>query len=328
MPTVRISFSQQSMVQKLSQIAFLFPGQGSQSVGMGQQLAEEYPLAKKTFLEADSLLGYSLTEIAWEGLEDQLNDTINTQPALFVHSIATLKVIRETHPDLQPSFVAGHSMGELSALVSAGSMEFEEGLQLVRKRGELMKQAGEKSPGGMAAILGLDIEALENICAAASTETEIVQIANDNCPGQVVISGASAALERAMNSATEAGARRVVRLAVSIAAHSPLMAHAQDSFNQAVELVNFLDPVIPIIGNVNAKPLINSGKIREDLRAQLNSRVRWTETIQFMISRGVSIFIEIGNNSVLSGLLKRIDRNAQGISIGNPDDLGKLSSLF
>jgi [acyl-carrier-protein] S-malonyltransferase len=278
-------------------------------------------------MDADRLLGISLSRISWSGPDEQLNDTINTQPALFVHSIAALRVIQEKNPDLHPAFVAGHSMGELSALVSAGSLNFEEGLHLVRKRGELMKQAGEKSPGGMAAILGLDIDTLEKICSAASNSTEIVQIANDNCPGQVVISGASAALERAMQAAKDAGARRAVLLAVSIAAHSPLMVHAQDSFNQAVDSVQFTDPTIPIIGNVSALPLLEVEDIRKDLQAQLNSRVRWTESIQLMLSKGVSTFIEIGNNSVLVGLLKRIDRNARGYSIGNPEDLETLSTI-
>lgn len=290
-------------------------------------MAAAYPLANQTFKDADSILGYSLSTISWFGPDEQLNDTINTQPALFVHSIAVLRVIQEKYPDLHPVFVAGHSMGELSALVSAGSLNFEEGLGLVRKRGELMKQAGEKSPGGMAAILGLDIDTLEKICSAASNGTEIVQIANDNCPGQVVISGASAALERAMQAAKDAGARRAVRLAVSIAAHSPLMVHAQDSFNQAVDSVQFTDPTIPIIGNVSALPLLEVEDIRKDLQAQLNSRVRWTESIQLMLSKGVSTFIEIGNNSVLAGLLKRIDRNARGYSIGNPEDLEILSTI-
>jgi [acyl-carrier-protein] S-malonyltransferase len=308
-------------------IAFLFPGQGSQSVGMGQQLAAAYPLANQTFMDADRLLGYSLSTISWSDPDEQLNDTINTQPALFVHSIAVLRVIQEEYPDLHPAFVAGHSMGELSALVSAGSLNFEEGLRLVRKRGELMKQAGEKSPGGMAAILGLDIDTLEKICSAASKGTEIVQIANDNCPGQVVISGASAAMERAMQAAKDAGARRAVHLAVSIAAHSPLMAHAQDSFNQAVDSVQFTDPTIPIIGNVSALPLLKVEDIRSDLQAQLNSRVRWTESIQLMLSKGVSTFIEIGNKSVLKDLLKRIDRNARRYSIGNPEDLEILSTI-
>ena len=315
------------MPSNIDHIAFLFPGQGSQSVGMGQQLAAVYPLANQTFMDADRLLGYSLSTISWSGPDEQLNDTINTQPALFVHSIAALRVIQEKYPDLHPAFVAGHSMGELSALVSVGSLNFEEGLLLVRKRGELMKQAGEKSPGGMAAILGLDIDTLEKICSAVSIDTEIVQIANDNCPGQIVISGASAALERAMQSSKDAGARRAVRLAVSIAAHSPLMVHAQDSFNQAVDSVQFTDPTIPIIGNVSALPLLKVEDIRKDLQAQLNSRVRWTETIQLLLSKGVSTFIEIGNNSVLVGLLKRIDRKARGYSIRNPEDLEILSTI-
>jgi [acyl-carrier-protein] S-malonyltransferase len=308
--------------------AFIFPGQGSQSVGMGQLLTEEFHLARETFQEADSLLGYPLSSIAWEGPKEQLDDTINTQPALFVHSIATLRVILDIHPDVIPAFVAGHSMGELSALVAAGSLKFDEGLLLVRSRGELMRQAGELSPGGMAAILGLDIDTLEKICSDPSEGNEIVQIANDNCPGQVVISGASAALDRAMSSAKEAGARKVIPLAVSIAAHSPLMAHAQESFNQAVEAVHFIDPVTTIIGNVSASPLKNVAEIEEDLQAQLNSRVRWTETIQLMRSEGVSTFIEIGNNSVLAGLLKRIDRKARGISIGTPADFEKFTPLL
>jgi [acyl-carrier-protein] S-malonyltransferase len=316
------------MSSNKEQIAFLFPGQGSQEVGMGQQLAAEYPLAKQTFIDADRLLGFPLSTISWSGPDEQLNDTINTQPALFVHSIATLRVIQEIYPSLHPKFVTGHSMGELSALVSAGSMKFEEGLHLVRKRGELMKQAGEKSPGGMAAILGLDIDKLEKICFDASGDNEIVQIANDNCPGQIVISGASAALDRAMETAKEAGARRAVRLAVSIAAHSPLMVHAQDSFNKAVDAVEFKDPSIPIIGNVSALPLVTVSDIRKDLQAQLNSRVRWTETIQLMLSKGINTFIEIGSNSVLVGLLKRIDRNAQGFSIGNPEDLENFSKIL
>ncbi len=308
-------------------IAFIFPGQGSQLIGMGQQLAEEFTLAREVFREADRLLGYPLSTIAWEGPKELLDDTINTQPALFVHSIATLRVIQETHPDLFPNYVAGHSMGELSALVAAGSLSFEEGILLVRKRGELMKQAGELSPGGMAAIIGLEIDALEKICSSASQGQEIVQIANDNCPGQVVISGASAALNRAMTGAKEAGARKVVPLAVSIAAHSPLMIHAQEGFNQAVEAVHFNNPATPIIGNVNASLLENITAIEEDLQAQLNSRVRWTETIQLMLSNDVSTFFEIGSNSVLAGLLKRIDRSALCISIGNPADFEKLTAL-
>lgn len=294
---------------------------------MGKQLADEFPAAKEVFLEADRLLGTALSKIAWEGPQELLDDTLNTQPALMTHSYALLRVLHEQFPDLQPAAVAGHSMGELSALVSAGAFSFEQGLLLVRRRGELMKQAGEKSPGGMAAILGLEINHLEEICAAASDDSEVVQIANDNCPGQVVISGAEPALERAMQAAQDGGARKVVRLAVSIAAHSPLMVYAQEEFTKSVASTNVKTPLTPVIGNVNAIPLVSVEDIQSDLRAQLNNRVRWTESIQYLLSAGIDTFIEIGNNSVLTGLLKRIDRSAKGISISTPDDLQKISSL-
>jgi [acyl-carrier-protein] S-malonyltransferase len=315
------------MSHNLSSIAFLFPGQGSQSVGMGQQLAAEFSLAGETFREADQILGLDISSIAWHGSQEILDDTINTQPALMVHSIAALRVLQDNFPGLQPAAVAGHSMGELSALVAAGSLDYINGLWLVRKRGEMMKEAGENSPGGMAAILGLEITRLEEICTVATQGDEIVQIANDNCPGQVVISGSTSALERAMNLAKDAGARRVVKLAVSIAAHSPLMVHAQDQFSNAVKTSEISDPMVPIIGNVNAEPLLDREQIQADLLAQLNSRVRWTETIQFLLSRGINTFIEIGNNSVLTGLLKRIDRNAKGYSFGNPEDFEKISTI-
>jgi [acyl-carrier-protein] S-malonyltransferase len=190
-----------------------------------------------------------------------------------------------------------------------------------------MKEAGEIAPGGMAAILGLDIDTLEEICSSASSGEEIVQIANDNCPGQVVISGTDSALESAMKLSREAGAKRVLRLAVSIAAHSPLMEFAQDNFSQAVGSTEITTPQVPIIGNVTASPLVSIEDIQTDLRAQLNSRVRWTETIHRMLSLGITNFIEIGNNTVLAGLLKRIDRSARVISIGTPQDLEKLSSF-
>jgi [acyl-carrier-protein] S-malonyltransferase len=189
-----------------------------------------------------------------------------------------------------------------------------------------MKRAGIISPGGMAAIMGLDIPALDDICNQASAPGEIVQVANDNCPGQVVISGASAALERALPLAQEAKARKVVRLPISIAAHSPLMENSQEDFNQAIEFAPIQDPVRPIIGNVSAKPMTSAADIRADLRAQLTSRVRWTESIQYMISQGVNTFIELGSGSVLAGLIKRIDREVNTISLGKPEDFEKLLS--
>jgi [acyl-carrier-protein] S-malonyltransferase len=301
-------------------LSFIFPGQGSQTLGMGKDLASTFPIAKDTFDEADQILGFSLSRIAWEGPEEHLNDTINTQPALLVHSIAVLRVLQEIQPGFQPVYVAGHSMGQLSALVGAGAL-----LSFVRM--QLMKRAGENSPGGMAAILGLDIPVIEKICFEASTPNEIVQVANDNCPGQVVISGANKALERAMQQAQIAGARRVVRLAVSIAAHSPLMKHAQADFNEAVDVAPLSDPRVPLIGNVSAQPLTTVQQIRTDLQAQLNSRVRWTESIEFMANQGVEFFLELGNESVLTGLLKRINRQVFGVAIGKPQDFEHLSHL-
>ena len=291
---------------------------------MGHSLAERYPAAREVYDLADGWLGFSLSRLAWEGPEEMLNDTINTQPALMVHSVASLRVFQDLFPGFQPAFVAGHSMGELSALVASGALPYQEALRLVRRRGELMKRAGVVSPGGMAAILGLDLPALEEICAQASTPGEVVQVANDNCPGQVVISGASAALERAMALAQAAKARRVRPLAVSIAAHSPLMIDAQEDFARAVEAAPFQAPHTPIIGNVIANTLNDAASIQADLRAQLTSRVRWTESVQYMVSHGVNTFIELGSGSVLSGLIKRIDRDVDTFTLGTPEEFEKL----
>jgi [acyl-carrier-protein] S-malonyltransferase len=218
-------------------------------------------------------------------------------------------------------------MGELSALVAADCLQFEATLKLVRRRGELMKSAGQNAPGGMAAILGLDIPTLEVICATASSGDEIVQVANDNCPGQVVISGDKRALNRAMTLAQEAKARKVVPLAVSIAAHSPLMAAAQDEFNLAVMAAPLTQPEIPIIGNVSAQPLTSAEAVRADLMAQLGSRVRWTETIHFLRAQGVDTFVELGSGGVLTGLVKRIDRDTKRFSAANPQDFEQFGVL-
>ncbi|MCW5876083.1 MAG: ACP S-malonyltransferase [Anaerolineales bacterium] len=306
--------------------AFIFPGQGSQKVGMGKELAAAHPEAAAIFQQADETLGFAFSALCWDGPEAELNDTVNTQPALFVHSVAALRVFEKLQPGFRPAFVAGHSLGELSAAVAAGALDFAAGLRLVRRRGELMKQAGERSPGGMAAILGLDIPAVETACAAASTADEVAQVANDNCPGQVVISGHSAAVERAMEATKAAGAKRALPLAVSIAAHSPLMASVQAEFAAAIAEANPADPGVPMIGNVDAAPLADAAALSADLEAQLTARVRWTESIQAMRAAGVQTFIELGTGSVLTGLLKRIDAEAGGIALGEPADFDKLTA--
>jgi len=300
--------------------AFVFPGQGSQVVGMGKDLAAQYPVAKTLFDEADSVLGFSLSGLMWEGNADELNDTVNTQPALFLHSIAAYRTFTHLHPDFVPASVAGHSLGELSALAASGALPFADGLKLVRTRGELMKRAGELNPGGMAAILGADIPTLDKLCAEASTTDEIVQVANDNCPGQVVISGHKPALERAMAGAKGAGAKMAKALAVSIAAHSPLMASIQDEWNAAVDACPIGTPSIPVIGNVHAMPMLSADELRADIKAQMQSRVRWTESVKLMLGNGIQTYVEVGSGEVLLGLIKRIDSSAVRKALGNPAD--------
>jgi [acyl-carrier-protein] S-malonyltransferase len=305
--------------------AFVFPGQGSQTVGMGKDLAAHHPVAKALFEEADSILGTSFSQIMWDGPDTVLNDTVNTQPALYVHSLAAFRTFSHLHADFKPAALAGHSLGELSALAASGALSFEDGLRLVQKRGELMKRAGELAPGGMAAILGVDIPTLEAVCAEASTKDELVQVANDNCPGQVVISGAKPAVERAMAGAKAAGAKRAVPLAVSIAAHSPLMASIQQEWNEAVNSAKFSPLQVHVIGNVQASPLTDEASSRADIIAQMQSRVRWTESVKYMSTQGITTFVEAGTGSVLGGLIKRIADGATSYPLGNPQDFEALN---
>ena len=314
------------MKLNLKNTAFVFPGQGSQVVGMGRELAAHFPVAKQTFEEADSILGFSLSRLMEEGALDELNDTVNTQPALFVHSLASYRAFSHLYPDLKPAILTGHSLGELSALAASGALSFEEGLRLVRKRGELMKHAGGLASGGMAAILGLDIPTLDKVCKAASTNGEIVQIANDNCPGQVVISGAKPAVERAIIGAKSAGAKRALPLAVSIAAHSPLMESIQQEWNEAVASTIFSALTITVIGNVHALPLVDESFARADIIAQMQSRVRWTESVKYMAAQGITTFIEVGTGTVLGGLIKRIAEGITTMPLGNPSDFSALES--
>jgi [acyl-carrier-protein] S-malonyltransferase len=288
--------------------AYLFPGQGSQHVGMGYDLYQQEPVARAVFVEADAVLGFPLSDLCFHGPEDALTDTVNQQPALFVTSIAMLAVLRARGWE-PPAYMAGHSLGELTALTAAGSLAFADGLRLVRRRGELMRAAGETTPGAMAALLGLSVEAAASVCAQAAAETDRpVRVANDNCPGQVVISGAESALTRAMDLAASAGARKVVRLPITIAAHSPLMHPAAVEFAAAVAASPIAAPQTTVIGNVSAGPLLSPEAIREELTAQLTGPVRWTETIAYLAEAGVETFVEVGPGEVLLGLVKRIHR--------------------
>jgi [acyl-carrier-protein] S-malonyltransferase len=310
----------------LQSTAFIFPGQGSQAPGMGKGLAVAYPSAKGAFEEADSILGFALSDLMWNGTAEELNETINTQPALYVHSIAAWRTFTQLYPDAKPATVAGHSLGELSALTASGALPFADGVKLVRRRGELMKRAGELNPGGMAAILGVDIPTLDKVCAEASTVDEIVQVANDNCPGQVVISGHKPALERAMAAAKAAGAKRTLPLQVSIAAHSPLMDSIQADWNAAVDACAIGTPEIPVVGNVHAKPLLSGDELRADIKAQMQSRVRWTESVQLMLGNGIQTYVEVGSGEVLLGLIKRIEPAAIRHTLGTPQDFLALES--
>lgn len=294
--------------------AFLFPGQGSQHVGMGYDLYEREPVARAVFDQADEQLGFPLAQLCFHGPKELLMDTANQQPALFVTSVAMLRVMaaHDWQPVGPPHYVAGHSLGELSALTAAGALTFSDGLALVRRRGELMKMAGQQKPGGMAAILGLDVAQVAEICLRAETAAaRPLQVANDNCPGQVVISGDSEALAAAVTLAQSAGARKVVTLPITIAAHSALMVPAATDFALAVDATPLRTPDFPVIGNVSGRPLTTVPEIRAELKAQLTSPVRWADSINYLRLQDVDTFVEVGPGDVLLSLVKRIDRSSR-----------------
>jgi len=300
---------------KMEAIA-LFPGQGSQAVGMGAALAAAFPEARAIFDQADEILGIPLSTLAFEGPEDELKLTRNTQPAILMHSIAVLTVLKNR--GFSPSGAAGHSLGEYSAYVAAGSLTFEDALRLVRRRGELMYEAGMARPGAMAAILGLDEAVLEEICRDA-TPAGIVVPANRNSPGQVVLSGEVAGVERAMELATARGARVTVRLPVSGAFHSPLMESAARGLSEALGRVDIRDAAIPVVANYSARPVTTGDEIRVSLERQLLGSVRWEESMRWLLSNVGTRMVEIGPGRVLKGLMRSIDRAAVVANVEDPD---------
>jgi len=298
--------------------ALIFPGQGSQEVGMGRDVAEAYPEARHLYQQADDVLGFALSELCFEGPRELLDATANTQPALFVTSLALVEALKAEGRLPAAAMIAGHSLGELTALVAGGAMGFEQGLRLVRERGRLMTLAGERSPGGMAAVLKMEDADVEQACKEAAAETsKPVQIANYNSPGQVVISGDARALERAIELLRERGGKRIVPLAVSIAAHSPLMASVVREYRAAVDATDFCLAAIPVVANISARPLLAVDEIRDELAGQFTWPVRWTASVQWMVEQGVRNFVEIGPKEVLAGLVRRIDGTVEARSVGS-----------
>jgi len=306
-------------------IAFQFPGQGSQTVGMGADLADAFPEARAVFEEADEVLKIDLSTICREGPAERLTETQNAQPALLVHSVAVARVLERR--GVRPDVAAGHSLGEFSAHVVAGSLSFADGVKLVRARGEAMAEAGRESRGSMAALLGIDASAARTLCEEVREAGEILVPANYNAPGQIVVSGSVAAIRRAVERAAEFGARRAVELEVSGAFHSPLVGPAADVLERALDEVEFARARIPVVANVDAEPVTEPEAIGERLLAQLTAAVRWVECVERLRELGARRFVEVGAGNVLTGLLRRIDRTLEGHVVGRAEDVEGLVSL-
>ena len=291
--------------------AYVFPGQGAQFVGMGKELYESSELGKKLFEQANQIFGFSITDIMFNGTEEDLKQTNVTQPAIFLHSVILAKVLGG---DFKPNMVAGHSLGEFSALVAAGALSFEDGLKLVSQRANAMQKACELQPSTMAAILGLDDFTVEDICQRVS---DVVVPANYNCPGQLVISGSIAGIDKACELLLAAGAKRALKLNVGGAFHSPLMEAAKIELEAAIVATEIKQPICPIFQNIDAKPYLDVASIKHNLIAQLTGPVRWTQSIQKMIEYGATEFIEVGPGNVLQGLVKKVDRAMPTSSASN-----------
>ncbi len=288
--------------------AFVFPGQGAQFVGMGKDLYDNSPVAKEMFDKANEILGFNITDLMFAGTDEDLKQTKVTQPAIFLHSVILSKVMGEA---FAPEMVAGHSLGEFSALVAAGAMSFEDGLKLVSQRAMAMQKACEAEPSTMAAIVGMEDAIVEEVCGSIE---DVVVAANYNCPGQLVISGSFAGIDKACEILTEKGAKRALKLPVGGAFHSPLMEPAREELAAAIEATEFSAPVCPVYQNVDAKPQTDPAVIKTNLVAQLTAPVKWTQTVQNMIADGVSSFTEVGPGKVLQGLVKKVDRKMETAS--------------
>lgn len=299
----------------MGKIAFVFPGQGAQAVGMGQDVYEHVLASREVFDQANKQLDFQLTDLIFNGPDDMLKKTVNTQPALLTTSYALYKAFEEK--GVRPDYVAGHSLGEYSALVVAGVLPFKDAVALVRKRGEFMEAAVPSGEGAMAAVLGAERESLGNLCDDITATTAPVEMANVNAPGQIVVSGAAAGVQAVIERGKEAGAKRVIPLEVSGPFHSTLMKPAAERLNVALSEVDFEDAVIPVVANVSAKAEQSGERIREMLVEQVFSPVLWEDSVRYMIEQGVDTFIEIGSGTVLAGLIKKIDRSVKVVSINS-----------
>ena len=306
----------------MPKIAFIFPGQGSQYAGMGQELARNFQAARRVFDQADEVLGFAISQLCFEGPEDQLRLTENTQPAILACSVAVHAVLRER--GVEPSYVAGHSLGEYSALVAAGSIEFTDAVLLVRKRGRYMQEAVPSGVGAMAALIGMPAEKLESVCSEAA-QGEVVAPANLNSPAQAVIAGHAGAVERAMELAKEAGARKAVLLQVSAPFHCALMKPAQEKLCADLDAIDFKDLAVPLVNNFAAREIRTGADAREGLKQQVPNPVRWEDSIRKLASEGVDRFVEAGPGKVLTGLLRNIDRSLDGSAVGDLKSLEKFS---
>ncbi|MBB6735531.1 ACP S-malonyltransferase [Cohnella zeiphila] len=297
----------------MGKIAFVFPGQGAQAVGMGQDACERFEESRAIFERADAALGFPLSELIFQGPDEQLRQTANTQPALLTTSVALLEAFKRR--GVKPDYVAGHSLGEYSALVAAGSLGFEDAVRLVRSRGLFMEQAVPSGQGAMAATLGAEREALEALCRDISASVGLVELANVNCPGQIVVSGSAEGVAAVAERGKEAGAKRVVPLDVSGPFHSSLMQPAADKLADELAKVSFADAAVPVIANVDASPFTSGARLRELLVRQVVSPVQWEDSVKRLIAEGVDTFVEIGSGTVLAGLIKKIDRSVKVVSV-------------